>query len=712
LKRGKGIIAALEQPQLSSAWGRQRVALVKQALGDEWGEQLIAAAKNGRLAVEQRVRALDLMQLFGPSPPKPMLVELSRDRAALLRCKAASLMGLYPDEQTQTRLSELLDDKDLAVQRTAAEALVRADHAPDVDKLVNLLSSTDRHAAWSAVRALERIAPDQWATKVLENAQPRVFIAGSVALLVQNPKRPTIDAILERSSKLLKSYLTDDEFLNLMRVLQLALLKGEIDGDQIAELRAQLSDEYPSRDIRMNRELVRLLVYLQEPTLASRMVEQLNSDLPSIEKMQLLTHSPFLKAGWKPELKLEVLKAFEEARAIQGGHSFAGYVENVSRDFFASLDEEERKIVLAQGVKWPTSALSVLAKLPEHPSPEILAQIQKLDRQVKKLDSEAAKRLRIGICAVLGSSGDPDAMAYLRDLFESEPDRRVPIAMALAQHPDGENWPLLVRALSVVEGAAAQEVLGQLAQVDQVPTEPEAFRQVILRGLMLGENGSRRAIDVLEKWNGKQLGQADDPWDQALSAWQAWFTETYPNMPDPKLPVDDDQNHWTYQELLSFLTGPQASQSVASRGAVLFEKVQCVKCHRYGERGETVGPDLTNVSRRFQKKEILESILFPSQVISDQYSSQTVVTKDGKSYQGMVAPSGDGSLVVLQANGEKVVVAEEDVETKERSKVSAMPDGLLNRLSLEEIADLFAYLGTPPRSELARKPAAGKTRPR
>jgi putative heme-binding domain-containing protein len=280
----------------------------------------------------------------------------------------------------------------------------------------------------------------------------------------------------------------------------------------------------------------------------------------------------------------------------------------------------------------------------------------------------------------------------------------VTIAMALAQHPDGENWPYMVRALPIVEGAAAQEVLIKLAQSDQVPEDPESVRQVILRGLMLRENGARRAIELLEKWTGQKLCEPEVPWDKALASWQKWFTEEYPDSPEPKLPVEAESNHWTYQELLSHLTGPQASQGMAARGAVLFEKAQCVKCHRHGDRGDTVGPDLTNVSRRFQKKEILESILFPSHVISDQYASKSVITKEGRRYMGMVAPAGDGSLVVLQINGEKVTVPEDAVEEVIRTKVSAMPEGLLNALTLEEIADLFAYLANPPRPAVTRRP--------
>ncbi len=147
---------------------------------------------------------------------------------------------------------------------------------------------------------------------------------------------------------------------------------------------------------------------------------------------------------------------------------------------------------------------------------------------------------------------------------------------------------------------------------------------------------------------------------------------------------------------------------MASRGAAIFEKAQCVKCHRFGTRGDTVGPDLTNVSKRFQTKEILESILFPSQVISDQYGSQTIITADGRSLSGMVAPGGNGTLVVLQANGEKLTIAEEDIEQRVRNKTSAMPDGLLNELTLDEIADLFGYLFSPPRKNVVRRPTQAK----
>jgi hypothetical protein len=69
----------------------------------------------------------------------------------------------------------------------------------------------------------------------------------------------------------------------------------------------------------------------------------------------------------------------------------------------------------------------------------------------------------------------------------------------------------------------------------------------------------------------------------------------------------------------------------------------------------------------------------------------------------MVAPTGDGALVILQSNGDKAIVSLSDVEERVRTKVSAMPEGLLNSLTVEEISDLFAYLTKSSGSDLTRR---------
>src|SRR5262245_44846823 len=101
------------------------------------------------------------------------------------------------------------------------------------------------------------------------------------------------------------------------------------------------------------------------------------------------------------------------------------------------------------------------------------------------------------------------------------------------------------------------------------------------------------------------------------------------------------------------------------------------------------------VSRRFQKREVLESILFPSHVISDQYASKTVLTVDGRQFTGIVGEAGPEAIMVFQSTGERVRIGRGAIEKMVTSKVSAMPEGLLNELTLQEITDLVEYLYNP-----------------
>jgi putative heme-binding domain-containing protein len=68
------------------------------------------------------------------------------------------------------------------------------------------------------------------------------------------------------------------------------------------------------------------------------------------------------------------------------------------------------------------------------------------------------------------------------------------------------------------------------------------------------------------------------------------------------------------------------------------------------------------------------------------------VSANGRTYVGIVAREADGSVTVLQSDGGKVHLTADDVEEIEPCRTSAMPEGLLNTLTLQQVADLFAYL--------------------
>lgn len=717
---GRGIERALRQPQLQSAWARQKVAGFKQEMGDEWDRELTEAARSPHRTAAERTRALELMQLFGPFPTAALLAELTADALPEVRAKAAYLCGVHGGASVAGKLEPLLRDRDPAVRRQACEALVRAGREAPLADLLTLLGDGDREVSFAARRALERIPSSKWRTSVLKEKRVRVLLVGSLALLTVEPNQANALSVLDRSGGLIRGevhqpdappgFINDQDFTDLLRLIEVALIQGQISHEHMPELCAALNREYPSRDAVINRELVRLLAYLQQGSATERMIEQLKAEIPQVEKLHIAACAPFLKEGWSSQAKLELLRFYEGAHQTKGGSSFARYVDNLARDFSVNFTADERRLVLDGGTRWPRSALAVLTRLPADPGGETVQQLTTLDRKLHSMQGEAVDRLRMGIVAVLARSGRPDAMAHLRRVFDEEPARRETVAMGLAQSPGGENWPLLVRALPILEGVAAMEVVGKLQTTEETPDDPKAIRQAILLGLRLKEQGAGQVIGLLEHWTGEEVGAADDNWDDALRAWQQWFVDNYPDQPEPVLPVEPKTSKWTYQELVSFLASPDGSSGDIQRGALVFEQAQCSKCHRFGGRGESTGPDLTTVSRRFQTKEILQATLFPSHVISDQYASKKVLTKDGHTLVGLVGQASPEEIIVLLQTGEKVIVSRDQIDELAPSKISAMPTGLLDRLTLEEIADLFAYLGQSPRDNITSRRAPATSR--
>ena len=129
--------------------------------------------------------------------------------------------------------------------------------------------------------------------------------------------------------------------------------------------------------------------------------------------------------------------------------------------------------------------------------------------------------------------------------------------------------------------------------------------------------------------------------------------------------------------------------------------VQCLMCHRMGEDGGSVGPDLTAVSSRFSRRDILESILEPSKVISEQFANTDFVLKNGNALSGRVISETADKIVIRPSMlaPEIQEIRKADVQSREVSKVSPMPPGLVNMLTRQEILDLLAYFEAGGRAD-------------
>jgi len=131
------------------------------------------------------------------------------------------------------------------------------------------------------------------------------------------------------------------------------------------------------------------------------------------------------------------------------------------------------------------------------------------------------------------------------------------------------------------------------------------------------------------------------------------------------------------------------------RGHKLFGEAGCASCHRFNSEGAAVGPDLTNLAGRFSARDVLESIIEPSKAISDQYGAIVIKKKDGDVIVGRVGNLNGDNLMVLEnmfAPNDFTNVPRQQIASIEPSKVSMMPEGLLNYFHEDEIQDLVAYL--------------------
>ena len=152
----------------------------------------------------------------------------------------------------------------------------------------------------------------------------------------------------------------------------------------------------------------------------------------------------------------------------------------------------------------------------------------------------------------------------------------------------------------------------------------------------------------------------------------------------------------TPEEILAYHVKDEKGGS-AEAGRVPFEK-QCAICHRFGGIGKDVGPDLTTIASRFKKQDVLDSILWPSKVISDQYQAEMFELKDGKLVTGVIVRETAAAVLVRTAeNPDKpVAIPKGQIANREASTVSLMPEGLLDGMTQEEVANLLAFVMAPP----------------
>lgn len=137
------------------------------------------------------------------------------------------------------------------------------------------------------------------------------------------------------------------------------------------------------------------------------------------------------------------------------------------------------------------------------------------------------------------------------------------------------------------------------------------------------------------------------------------------------------------------LTPKVVEAANASKGRVLFEQ-SCAKCHRLFGSPMGIGPDLTG-AQRSNMHYLLENIIDPSATLGQNYVMTIAVLKDGRVINGIIGAKQEATTTFNTPTG-TVVIANDEIEETRISALSIMPEGQLDLLKEDQVADLIKYL--------------------
>jgi len=214
-----------------------------------------------------------------------------------------------------------------------------------------------------------------------------------------------------------------------------------------------------------------------------------------------------------------------------------------------------------------------------------------------------------------------------------------------------------------------------------------------------GGNSFRGFLENIRK---EALATVPDPAERAaldqLSTRKSVASEDFA---PPKGPGQD----YTIDEVLAL--NSRIQERDFQDGRRLFHSAACCSCHPFAGAGGGVGPDLTASASRYTLRDLLENIIDPSKVISDQYGSEKIELTDGSTLIGRAYEENGRIFVVFDPRNpdEKESADLSKVKSRSPYPVSLMPAGLLNSMNQQEVANLLAYIqsGGNPNHPLFKK---------
>jgi putative membrane-bound dehydrogenase-like protein len=267
---------------------------------------------------------------------------------------------------------------------------------------------------------------------------------------------------------------------------------------------------------------------------------------------------------------------------------------------------------------------------------------------------------------------------------------RLEAIRTVRHRPDSERWPQL-REIAAAGDKPAQErceaILGlspgndedrkllfDLTTAENAEVADEALRA--LRGFDLNDGEKERLTALAEKLDGprKELAQ------------RVLARNPPKNQPRPS-------DHAAWLALAEGDGNPQAGERIFYHLRV----GGCFRCHEFEGRGYQIGPDLTGIGRTMTRERLVQSIVDPSREIAPMFTNWTILTTDGEVKSGIhVGDEVDGRMKFADQNGRVFHVHPNDIDRRQPSSQSVMPESLVENLTPQELRDLLAFLQRAP----------------
>ncbi len=305
-------------------------------------------------------------------------------------------------------------------------------------------------------------------------------------------------------------------------------------------------------------------------------------------------------------------------------------------------------------------------------APKVIAIVQ---------DEKAPAQLRVAAVQALAAFKTPETQGVLGAIlanYKSQPET------------------LVLEALQTL-GKLGTDGSTNILRTIVLNNEPSRlFRQTAVAGLASSKTGSEM---LLKDYEAKLIaGDLTADLSRLLRNSQFPATKTKATAVLPAPPKFDPKNLPSIPALLTRKGNVEKGRLVMQ--ASLKNNAACLKCHAVLGEGGKVGPDLSVIGSKVSKENLLESILYPSRAIADQYMTYLIETKDGRTIVSVIAEETPTKIVVLDVNANQFVIETKNLEGKTKTGKSIMPEDLTTYLSEDELIDLVEYMYSLKQSAL------------